>query len=93
MAHLRHGERDSVVDAALDAMDAVQLRELIRALIPWLDDATQARLMNEVVERAARASSGWAPTTPSDQRVDEIEGFVVSPRRTPSSRVSAAASC
>ena len=76
MAHLRHGERDSVVDTALDAMDAEQLRALIRALIPWLDDATQARLMNEVVDRAARASSDWAPATPSDQRVDEIEAFV-----------------
>ena len=32
MAHLRHGERDSVVDAALDAMDAEPRRELIRAL-------------------------------------------------------------
>jgi len=31
MGHLRHGDRDSVVDAALDAMDAEQLRELIRA--------------------------------------------------------------
>lgn len=81
MAHLRHGERDSVVDAALDAMDAEQLRGLIRALIPRLDDATQARLMNEVVERAARASSGWAPTTPSDQRVDEIEAFVAAAQR------------
>ena len=81
MAHLRHGERNSVVDAALDAMDAEQLRGLIRALIPWLDDATQARLMNEVVDRAARASSGWAPTTPTERRVDEIEAFVAAARR------------
>ena len=81
MAHLRHGERDSVVDAALDAMDAEQLRELVRALIPWLDDATQARLMNEVVERAARASSGWTPTTPTERRVDEIEAFVAAAQR------------
>ena len=57
MDHLRHDKHDSVVDAAFDAMDAEQLRALIRALIPWLDDATQARLMNEVVDRAARASS------------------------------------
>jgi len=80
MAHLRHGKRDSVVDAALDAMDAEQLRELVRALIPWLDDATQARLMNEVVERAARASGSWAPSTPDNQRVEEIEAFVAAAR-------------
>ncbi|PIE63863.1 MAG: hypothetical protein CSA24_03435, partial [Deltaproteobacteria bacterium] len=81
MAHLRHGERDSVVDTALDAMDAEQLRGLIRALVPWLDDASHARLMNEVVNRAARASSGWTPTTPTEQRVDEIEAFVAAARR------------
>ena len=81
MAPLRPGERDAVVDAALDAMDAPHLRELIRALIPWLDDATQARLMNEVVDRAARASSGWIPATPSDRREEEIEAFAAAARR------------
>ena len=81
MAPLRPGERDPVVDAALDAMDAAHLRELIRALIPWLDDATQARLMNEVVGRAARASSGWAPTTPTEGRVSEIEAFAAAALR------------
>ncbi|MEO0325395.1 MAG: hypothetical protein AAF447_20735 [Myxococcota bacterium] len=81
MAHLRHGERDSVVDAALDAMDAEQLRGLIRALIPWLNDATQARLTNEVVDRAARASSGWVPATPSERRIEEIEAFVAAAKR------------
>ena len=81
MAHLRHGERDSVVDAALDAMDAEQLRALIRAVIPWLDHATPARLMNEVVNRAARASSGWSPSTPSERRVEEIEAYVAAARR------------
>jgi len=62
-------------------MDAEQLRALIRALIPWLDDATQARLMNEVVNRAARASSGWSLSTPSERRVEEIEAFVAAARR------------
>ena len=81
MAPLRPGERDAVVDAALDAMDAAHLRELIAALIPWLDDATQARLMNEVVGRAARASSGWAPTTPTEGRVGEIEAFAAAALR------------
>ena len=46
MADLRHGERDSVVDVALDAMDAEQLRALIRALIPWLVHVTRVGLVD-----------------------------------------------
>jgi hypothetical protein len=80
MAHRRQGKSDSVVDAALAAMDADQLRELVRAFIPWLDDATQARLMNEVVERAARESGSWAPKVPTEQRVEEIKTFAAAMR-------------
>ncbi len=37
--------------------------------------------MNEVVDRAARASSGWAPATPTERRVEEIEAFAAAARR------------
>ncbi|MEM9693024.1 MAG: hypothetical protein AAGA56_10795, partial [Myxococcota bacterium] len=81
MARLRHGGCDPVVDTALDAMDAAQLRALIHWLIPWLDDATQARLMGEAVDRAARASGGWTGATPNRRRVEEIEAFAAAARR------------
>jgi len=75
MGRSPHDEDARVVDAALDAMDAEQLRDLTRALMSWLDDATQARLKNEVVDRAARSAGGWTPSPPSDPRVEEIEAF------------------
>ena len=81
MARRRHEEGDAVVDAALDAVDADALRALVRALIPRLDDVTQTRLRTEVVERAARAASDWAPATPNAGRVQAIEAFVAAARR------------
>ena len=54
----RHGAKPtpdaSVTEAALDAMDAGELRALIRDIIPWLDEAAHARLVNALVDRAAR---------------------------------------
>lgn len=65
----------SVVDEALDAMSAEQLRELVRAMLPWVDAATRARLMNQVVDRAARGGSEWAPSAPRASDVARIEAF------------------
>jgi len=81
MARPWSGERDALIDAALKMMHAEQLRDLIRTLIPWLDDTARARLTNEVVERAARSSNGWAPSRPSEQRVGEIEAFAAAARQ------------
>ena len=74
-------EADAMVEAALDALDAPALRGLLRALIPGLEDAPRAQLKSAIVERAARAPSGWAPAAPSDRRVAEIEAFVATARR------------
>jgi tetratricopeptide (TPR) repeat protein len=65
----------SVTDAALEAMDAEGLRSLIREIIPWLDDSTHARLVNALVDRAARSTSGWVPDGPADDTVDKIVRF------------------
>jgi len=70
----------SVTDAALDALDAGELRTLIRDMIPWLDDATHARLVNVLVDRAAR-NSGWVPEGPGDAAVREIEAFAAAAKR------------
>jgi len=63
------------IDAALNAMDAEKLRELIRGIIPWLDDKTHARLVNELIGQAARSQSGWIPAGPSERNVSEIIAF------------------
>jgi len=65
----------SATDAALDALDAAELRRLIREIIPWLDEPTYARLANQLVDRAARTPSEWRPGGPTDAEVSEIVAF------------------
>ena len=70
-----------MTDAALDALDAAELRGIIRDLIPWLDERTYARLANELVDRAARNPSGWSPEGPTDAEASEIVAFAEAARR------------
>ncbi len=65
----------STTEAALDAMDADELRALIRDIIPRLDESTHAQLVNILVDRAARNSSGWIPVGPSAVVVADIQAF------------------
>jgi len=65
----------SVTEAAIDAIAPDQLRALIRDIIPWLDGPTHARLVNGLVDRAARNTPEWAPPTPTAQAIDEIVSF------------------
>jgi hypothetical protein len=65
----------SATDAAINAIGAEELRELVRDIIPWLDEATHARLVNMLVDRAARSQGGWVPAGPSDKDVTEIVAF------------------
>jgi hypothetical protein len=71
----------SGTEAALQAMDADGLRALIREIIPWLDKSTHARLVNALVDRAARSTSGWVPEGPTDDAVDEIVSFAEAAKR------------
>ena len=65
----------SVTEAALDAMDAQELRDLIHDIIPWLDEKAHARMVDAVVDRAARNRSGWEPAGPTNQVVADIVAF------------------
>jgi len=84
---MRRGQRStfepagSAVDAALDALDAGALRELVRGVLPWLDDKTQARVTGEIIDRAARSRSDWVPEGPSAEGVVEVLGFAEAARR------------
>lgn len=64
-----------MIDGALAAMDAGELRELIRDITAWLDEATHARIVSAIVDRAARNSSGWTPAAPTGQAVEEVVAF------------------
>jgi hypothetical protein len=71
----------SMTEAALDAMDADELRALLRGIIPWLDESAHARLVNALVDRAARSPSGWVPDGPTDAVVTEIVAFAEAAKR------------
>jgi hypothetical protein len=66
----------SVTDAAIEAMDATELRAFIRDMLTWLDEATHTRLVNALVDRAARNPSDWVPEGPTDAAVSDIVAFV-----------------
>lgn len=68
-------------EAALAAMDAEELRDLIREMIPWLDESTHARLVDALVDRAARSRSGWVPRGPTNDAVGEILRFAEAAER------------
>lgn len=71
----------SVTEAALEAMDVMELRALIRDMIPWLDEETHARFVNALIDRAARNPSGWIPKGPTDATVNEILAFAQAAER------------
>ena len=71
----------SITEAALDAMDAAELRSLVRDTLPWFDDILRARFTNELVDRAARNLTGWVPESPDTATVREIEAFVETAKR------------
>ncbi len=64
------------IEGALDALDAPALRALVRELLPELEVGARTRVVRGLVERAARAGSGWTPPTVSDQDVSDALAFV-----------------
>ena len=71
----------SVIDEALDAMGAEDLRELVRGALSWLGDITHARLTGEVIARAAGGEKGWTPSGPGDEDVAEVLTFADAAQR------------
>lgn len=69
------GPQASTIDAALEALDASELRAVIRGMVRTLDDSARSRLASEVIDRAARSPSGWLPPGPDDSIVEEIEEY------------------
>ncbi|TXD34257.1 hypothetical protein FRC98_18860 [Lujinxingia vulgaris] len=67
--------RDSMVDAALEALDAAQLRDLIHEILPWIHDRNRPRLEALIVERATQSGSGWTPDSPGAWRAEKAEAF------------------
>ncbi len=69
------------VDAALAALSADALREVVREILLELDDKTKSSVINSLIQRVARGGSGWAPAALSDDEVDEALAFAKAAER------------
>lgn len=72
----------SEVDAALAAMGADELREVVRDMLIELDDRAHRRVVGSLIERVARGTSNWAHPGPSEAIATEIVAFAEAAQRT-----------
>lgn len=63
------------IDAALAALGAEELREVLRELLLELGDRAHGRVTTALINRAVRGGSGWTPAAPSAAAVDEAVAF------------------
>jgi len=66
---------ESDLDGALDSMTAEELRSFVRDALEHLDDGPRRELEDALLLRAARGSSGWTPSAPSQRIVAEVGRF------------------
>lgn len=71
----------SDVDAALAVLSADALREVVREMLLELDDKAHSSAISSMIQRAARAGSGWAPAALSDDKVAEALAFAKAAER------------
>ena len=71
----------SNIHAALAAMDANELRDIIRDVLLELDDRAHGRVVGRIIERATRNASGWTPPRPSDDAVARVISFAEAAKR------------
>lgn len=69
------------VDAALAALSADALREVVREMLLELDDKAHSSAINSLIQRAARGGSGWVPAALSDDEVAEALAFAKAAER------------
>ena len=62
-------------------MSADDLREVIREMMLDLDDRAHGRVVNWIVNRAARNGSGWVPAALDGTDVNEVVAFAEAARR------------
>jgi tetratricopeptide (TPR) repeat protein len=62
-------------------MTAEELRSFVRDALERLDEEPQRELLDALLLRAAKGSSGWKPSGPSRRVVDEVRRFAEAARR------------
>ena len=75
--HRRHRvpTKDPGIDRALEAMSAPELRAAVRAVLDELDEDVRASVVDTLIGRATKASSGWGPARRSQRIVEEAKSF------------------
>jgi hypothetical protein len=71
----------SNIEGALSALNAEDLRDLIRAVIPHLDDKVFSWFANAIIEQASRGGTGWQPSRLTDESVAEVLAFAEAAKR------------
>ena len=69
------------IEGALAAMSAGELRELVCDMLLELDERAHGRVVNSLINRAARGGSGWVPPALSGEDVSEILAFAKAAER------------
>ena len=69
------------VQGALAAMSAEELRSFVQEALEQLDDRLRTALVDALISRAAKGSSGWKPSSPGNEIVREVETFSAAVRR------------
>jgi hypothetical protein len=72
---------DPEIDRALKAMSAPELRAAVRAVLDGLDADVKAHVIDTLIVRATKATSGWRPSRPSQRIIDEAKSFAEAARR------------
>ena len=67
--------KDPEIVRALEAMSAPELRAAVRAVLDELDEDVRASVVDTLIGRATKASSGWRPARPSQRIVEEAKSF------------------
>jgi len=62
-------------------MSAEELRSFVQEALEQLDDRPRTALVDALIARAAKGSSGWKPSSPGNEIVREVETFTAAVRR------------
>ena len=73
---------DPEITRALEAMSAPELRAAVHAVLDGLDADAKAYVIETLIVRATKTTSGWRPSRPSQRIVDEAKSFAEAARRT-----------
>ncbi len=71
----------SNIEGALDALNAEDLRDLIRAVILRLEAKDISWFTSAIIERASRGRAEWQPSGPTDEGVAEVLAFAEAAKR------------